>query len=439
MAPLAARVPSIAGRVTRTLALWALAWGLVLGVAAWLAVKQELDELLDDTLQATAEVLMGTVAQAREAAPSPAALPAPAAPRAEPPSGRFAWQLVQHQGSQARVLVASSTAPAQPLHPVATSGLADVPGWRVYGAPTAVPGRWLYVAQTREERHETAQELAELLALATLPMALLAVLWLRLRLRHELQPLQALSQRLARLDAAAPAAALGQAPRQELQPVYEALDALSQRLARRLAQERAFAAHAAHALRTPLAGIDAQLAVALREADPALQPRLLRVRGAAARLQRVVAALLALFRSGVDLRRDAVDLSALMARVAVPGLDVKVVQGRHAALHADADLLSAALLNLLDNAVRHGARQVQLGVPAPQCLRVADDGPGVPAERRATLREALARRDDGVADGTGLGLRLVVLVAQAHGGQVQLPEPEPDEGFVVELTLGAPA
>jgi hypothetical protein len=33
----------------------------------------------------------------------------------------------------------------------------------------------------------------------------------------------------------------------------------------------------------------------------------------------------------------------------------------------------------------------------------------------------------------------VVLVAQAHGGQVQLPEPEPGEGFVVELTLGAPA
>ncbi|MBK9362956.1 MAG: hypothetical protein IPM99_18555 [Rubrivivax sp.] len=61
--------------------------------------------------------------------------------------------------------------------------------------------------------------------------------------------------------------------------MHDAIEALGERLARRVANERAFGAHSAHALRTPLAGIDLQLAVAEREAPPALQPRLARARG----------------------------------------------------------------------------------------------------------------------------------------------------------------
>jgi len=49
-----------------------------------------------------------------------------------------------------------------------------------------------------------------------------------------------------------------------------------------VAAERAFNAHAAHALRTPLAGLDAQIAVALREAPEPLQGRLERIRAGAA-------------------------------------------------------------------------------------------------------------------------------------------------------------
>ena len=79
-----------------------------------------------------------------------------------------------------------------------------------------------------------------------------------------------------------------------------------------MAHERAFTAHAAHALRTPLAGMDAQLAVALREAPLALQPRLQRVREASGRLQRVLAALLTLFRSDLALHRAPLDLPALI-------------------------------------------------------------------------------------------------------------------------------
>ena len=267
--------------------------------------------------------------------------------------------------------------------------------------------------------------------LVTLVMALASLVWLRWRMRVELAPLQKLSQRLEDHDPLAADATLGPAERRELVPVHAAVDALSQRLAARLTQERAFSAHAAHALRTPLAGIDAQLAVALREAAPPLQLRLQRVRTAAVRLQRVVAALLSLFRSGVDLQREPLGLASLVARMPVDGLSVQV-QAHHP-LQADADLLTAALLNLLDNAARHGAQHVTITTPRAQCVRVQDDGPGVTPAQRAALRAALAQ--DRPERPVGLGLVLAQLVARAHGGTLQLPEAP--GGFVVELDLGA--
>jgi signal transduction histidine kinase len=225
------------------------------------------------------------------------------------------------------------------------------------------------------------------------------------------------------------------ASRQELQAVHGAIPALGERLARRVANERAFSAHAAHALRTPLAGIDTQLAVAQREAPASLQPRLARVREAAGRLTRVVSALLALFRSGAELQWQRVDLPALVARLPHEGLAVQVPPG--AAVQADADLLTAALINLLDNAVRAGATQVSLSMALQgdrQTLRLHDNGQGCPPERLAQLGAAL---DAQAYEGRmGLGLMLADLVARAHHGRLHLPEVH--DGFAVELTLGQP-
>ena len=425
------RLPSIGERLMRALLLWAALWGAVLAGAGWLAVSHEVDELLDDTLQAAAE---GLVLPLRSFDESAAAAPAEAATAGAAPSGRYVWQLVAYDGG-ARVLHASSRAPAAPLRATPAAGYSDLPDWRVYGTPVGQGGRMLYVAQTLDERIEAQLEVVLALALAGLPMALLGLLWLRGKMRHELQPLQDLSVRLATLnplDAPAQEQTLGPASRAELQPVHAAIDALASRLARRVARERAFSAHAAHALRTPLAGIDAQLAVALRESPPALQPRLQRARAAAGRLQQVVAALLALFRSGAELQRHSVDLAALVARLPVPGVRVDV-QGQPT-LSADADLLAAALLNLLDNALRHGASAVTLSSPQAGVLRVHDDGPGVEAARRQALQAAI---DAEAYDGrTGLGLMLADLVARAHGGGLSLPAAE--RGFMVELRLSAP-
>lgn len=414
--------PSIRQRLSRLLLGVALAWGLAVSVFVWLGVRHEVRELLDDSLQSSADVLHELL-QLQESLPEAGRRVVPGRPVHE----GFAWQVVAPGAS---VLLRSALAPETAFATPPATGFFDAAGgWRVYGVRLADDGRVLYVAQTGAERDEAMAEVGLVSVCAALAVGLAVIAWLRARLRRELAPVAALSAALAHYEPLAADATLAAPEREELVPMHDAVLALGRRLAQRVLSERAFSAHAAHALRTPLAGIDAQLAVALREAPPALAPRLQQARAAAARLSRVVGALLTLFRSGARLDRRHVDLAELVARLPAEGLEV-IVEPPGAAVDADADLLAAAFANLLDNAVRHGARRATLTLNGTT-LVLLDDGEAVDDARRQALQAALARDDD--AGPLGLGLRLADLVARAHGGALALPRTA--TGFAVELRL----
>ena len=415
-----ARPPSIRRRLARAMLVGWLLCGLAVAVSVWLATEEEVDELLDDALRASAEVMAALL--------PPGALP----PGVTATNGdtRFAWQVVD---ATQHVVMRSSRAPSEPFARAPLAGYIDNARWRVFGMALGSEGRMLYVAQTSAERAEAQFEVAINSVLAALAVGILGYFWLGALLRREWAPVQRLSERLAMHDALAPGATLGTPERDELQIVHRSIDRLGLRLAQRLSHERAFTAQAAHALRTPLAGIDAQLAMCLRESPPALQPRLQRAREAAGRLQRVVAALLTLFRSDAEPVREAVDLGALLHQFPLERLRVEL----HATqpVQADPDLLGAALANLLDNAQRYGASRVEVSTPSANMVRLDDDGPGVPPERRQALCAALdAQAYDGVP---GLGLSLADLVARAHGGRLRLPLPAGGHGFAVELSFDA--
>lgn len=422
--------PSIRARLSKALLVWSLVWGIAVAAAIALTVPHEVDELLDDTLQSSAEILAVLLSPADEAWLVERSSAGDERPRvvddALLPEEHFAWQVVGRDGS---VLLRSTLAPDRPLRVAANLGFSESPDWRIYGIDLPGDGRTLYVAQTMAERFEARFDMAFGAALAALGVGFLGHLWLRARVRHELAPLEDLSRRLGTHDPTAEGASLGDAQRTELQPLQSAIDDLGRRLADRLASERAFTAHAAHALRTPLAGIDAQLAVAVRESPPDVQPRIRRAREAAARLHRVVSALLTLFRSNTELRRERLDLRSLVAKLPIEGLTVEV-HGNEP-IDADPDLLAAALLNLLDNALRYGARQVSVQVVAPNTIRVHDDGPGVSASRRRQLRDAIAGTIE--VGSSGLGLGLAQVIARAHLGRVLLPDVP--SGFAVDIVL----
>ncbi len=110
------------------------------------------------------------------------------------------------------------------------------------------------------------------------------------------------------------------------------------------------------------------------------------------------------------------------------------------------DELSAAVSNLIDNAIKYSGRKVSVGIdllrPSPEriSVRVRDSGIGIDGE---DLKRVFRRfyRGPGAfrAKGTGLGLYIVRSVAKKHGGRVFGESPGPGSGstFTLELPLVA--
>ncbi len=427
--------PSILRRVTRTLLTIALLGALLIAAVVQRVVQHEVDEIMDQGLSESAEVLHNLLAALHQSGQDRLIGPHPLEHEEH-----LVWQIIDRQTGT--VLSQSQRAPAQALPLGADATPHDTPDgiWRVIGLRFRDdPRHVLLVAQRKTERDEARNEAAAYTLVSALLLGLLVTLLLNLLVRRELKPLASLSRAVEACDPLRPDT-LPQLPgRAELLPMAQAIRDLGQRLAQRITSERAFTAHAAHALRTPLAGIDAQLAVAIKEAPETLRPRLTRTRLATTRLSRVMQALLTMFRSGSEPKCQTLRLSELLPTLAFDLLSIEL--DSDAPLQADPDMLTAVLYNLLDNAQRHQARRI--GVRASQadgwqCLVLHDDGAGCPPERLQQLRQAIERQDYGPESGLkGLGLILADLVARAHGGRIELLTVE--RGFCIELSWPAAA
>ncbi len=113
----------------------------------------------------------------------------------------------------------------------------------------------------------------------------------------------------------------------------------------------------------------------------------------------------------------------------------------------DADALRQMLVNLLDNAVKYGPADQLITVrleaaEGKACIRVEDQGPGIPAADRERIWGRFWRleRDRGTAvAGTGIGLSVVRELVALHGGRAWAEDARGGVGacFVIELPLEA--
>ncbi len=421
------KLPSIQRRLLGALVVIGLAWGIATSIAVGYVVRHEVEEVLDHGLKESAEIILG-VLQFNSASLQPGpdrSLPAPAHDE------QLVWQLVNASGT---VDLRSHRAPDKALTSQRTEGFSVAGGWRVFAMPFGAQQRMLLVAQDGAERSEARREAVSFTIGAALLVGMAAVLWLRVRTRRELAPLGELAAAVRGHDPLAEASALPAPSREELVPVHAAITELGARLAKRIANEQAFAAHAAHALRTPLATVIANLAVVQRRATQDEDKVFLqRCRDAASRLRRVVTALLTMFRTGSEPQAQPIDLESLVAQLPFESLSMSCES--QVAMHGDPDLLAAALMNLFDNAERHGATWVSVRASAHgtthACIVVSDNGPGIPEPERQGLQAAMD--EENYSGRTGLGLMLADLVARAHGGRCTLVATP--AGCTVSLTL----
>jgi signal transduction histidine kinase len=111
-------------------------------------------------------------------------------------------------------------------------------------------------------------------------------------------------------------------------------------------------------------------------------------------------------------------------------------------LVADAEALSRALWNLLDNAVKYSgsARSIELAVERRDgavAWSVRDHGIGIPARELSQVFEKFYRGDEARRSGirgTGLGLAMVQQIVDAHGGRISIAS-EPGAGSVFTMTI----
>jgi signal transduction histidine kinase len=117
-------------------------------------------------------------------------------------------------------------------------------------------------------------------------------------------------------------------------------------------------------------------------------------------------------------------------------------------LDGNRELVGQAIANLLDNAIKYGARSPASGpqeitVSAVRAdgvvqLRVADRGPGIPEAERERVLDRFVRLDAArTRPGFGLGLSLVAAVARLHGGRLDLADNAPGLSVTLSLPAGA--
>lgn len=101
-------------------------------------------------------------------------------------------------------------------------------------------------------------------------------------------------------------------------------------------------------------------------------------------------------------------------------------QGESRIVLADARLIKRALDNLLGNAQRyaHNSIEIKLSFSMTHCtVRVLDDGPGIPLDKRSAALSAFTRLEPlhgAVSHGFGLGLAIVKRIMDLHNGEVLL-------------------
>jgi signal transduction histidine kinase len=219
---------------------------------------------------------------------------------------------------------------------------------------------------------------------------------------------------------------------------------------------RRFTADASHEIRNPLSVLRVGLEVALRRPRDAaeyrrvIQDNLQEIQ----RLQAVLEGLLALARevpgAPHPLVRTPVDFSDVVAQTvemfstvaSERGIRIDTAIDPDLVVDGDAHLLRLAAFNLVDNAVKHSPPatrvEVRAGLRSGEVrLLVADQGPGVPPERREKLFQRYSRAQSTSEAGVGgLGLSVVAWVAGRHGGHVQVIDSL--RGATFEFSLPGP-
>jgi signal transduction histidine kinase len=251
----------------------------------------------------------------------------------------------------------------------------------------------------------------------------------------------------------------------ELDRLAENLNAMLERIEALMRGLKEVSDNIAHDLKTPLTRLRNRAEEALRKArtESDYREALGRTIEESDALMRTFNALLMIARAESGQARDdmtefdAAEIAAGVGELYEPvaeerGLVLKVEAPEPISVRGNRELVSQALANLVDNAIKYAVpEQPAAGARAPEILVrafgegdrvllvVADNGPGIPQADRARVVERFVRLERSRSlPGSGLGLSLVAAVARLHGGELRLEDNQPGLRAVIALPRGGP-
>jgi signal transduction histidine kinase len=295
-------------------------------------------------------------------------------------------------------------------------------------------GRWL-VVEPESPGFLSPWQTRILLWFTITALALTPVVYLfARRLSAPISAVAEAAERLGRDPGAPPMEVTGAA---ELATVATAFNEMQDRLRRYVQDRTAMIGAVAHDLRTPLTRLRFRV-----EAVP--EPLRAKMTADMEQMDAMIAATMAFARDATKTgERRRLELSSLVQSVADEmadtGADVIAEAKGPVVIEGDPIALRRLVTNLLDNAVKFGAR-ARARVYAERgaaVIEVDDDGPGLGAVDREKLFEPFYRGEPSrnrATGGAGLGLAVVRSVARAHGGDAAL-EDRPGGGLRARARL----
>ena len=311
------------------------------------------------------------------------------------------------------------------------------------------------VAETREKRSVLATEIIKGVMLPQFVILPLAVLLVWMALARGIKPLHLLEQRIRRRRPDDLSPLDDKAVPLEVAPLVQSVNDLLTRLNDSIATQKRFLADAAHQLKTPLAGLRMQADLAQREGTSTedLKRSLQQIGRSSIRATHTVNQLLALARAesgGIHIARQPCNLVQLTMDVVqdcLPrAMDKRIDLGFEGAeahmpgvwLDGNPTLLQELVRNLVDNAINYTPSSAERpGVVTARVLadafgkvlllQVEDSGPGIPEAERELVFQPFYRALGNEADGSGLGLPIVLEIARQHGATITMEDAHPGQ------------
>lgn len=319
-------------------------------------------------------------------------------------------------------------------------------------------GFQLLVGRDVQERHDLAQRLRETLiwvVALTVALGLLGGVAMSRNMLRKIDAINRASRDIMAGDLSRRVAVSGS--NDELDRLAQNLNAMLGEIERLMTGMRQVTDNIAHDLRSPLNRLRGRLEVTLMAPPEAAAYRaaMEETIAEAEGLLNTFNALLGIAEAesgahrgaltGLDAGRLASDVAELYMPLAEEkGITLTCAAAPGLTVTGDRHLLSQALANLADNAVKYTAPGGTVTVTARRAddsggaveLAVTDSGPGIPAADRQRVLERFVRLEASRnSPGSGLGLSLVAAVARLHGAELVLGDNSP--GLRVSLRFAA--